>query len=70
MTVLMLMGMVFVIILEMFDGRILLNSEFLLLLVNFVSWFRLELMYISLIKNMRSNLTYLHGIIYVMNWLA
>ena len=33
----------------------------LLLLVNFVSRFRLELMYISLIENIRSSLTYLHG---------
>ena len=33
----------------------------LLLLVNFVSGFRLELMYMSLIVSIRSNLTYLHG---------
>ena len=33
----------------------------LLLLVNFVSGFRLELMYISLIENIRSNLIHLHG---------
>ena len=33
----------------------------LLLLVNFVSGFRLELMYISLIVSIRSNLTHLHG---------
>ena len=33
----------------------------LLLLVNFVSGFRLEFMYISLIENIRSNLTHLHG---------
>ena len=33
----------------------------LLLLVNFVSRFRLELMYISLIENIRSSLTHLHG---------
>ena len=32
-----------------------------LLLVNFVSGFRLELMYISLIENIRSNLVHLHG---------
>ena len=37
---------VFVIIWEMFHGRISLNLVLLLLLVNFVSWFRLELMYI------------------------
>ena len=34
----------------------------LLLLVNFVSEFRLELMYISLIVSIRSNLTHLHGV--------
>ena len=33
----------------------------LLLLVNFVTGFRLELMYISLIKSIRSSLTHLHG---------
>ena len=38
-----------------------LNLVLLLLLVNFVSEFRLELMYISLIENIRSSLTYLHG---------
>ena len=48
-TILVLIGMVFVIISEMFYGRISLNSV-LLLPVNFVSGFRLELMYISLIK--------------------
>ena len=37
------------------------NSVLLLLLVNFVSVFRLELMYISLIVSIRSNLTHLHG---------
>ena len=42
-------------------GRISLNLVFLLLLVNFVSGFRLELMYISLIENIRSSLIYLHG---------
>ena len=31
------------------------------LLVNFVSGFRLELMYISVIENIRSSLIYLHG---------
>ena len=39
------------IILEMFHERISLNSALLLLLVNFVSEFRLELMYISLSTN-------------------
>ena len=41
--------------------RIPLNSVLLLLLVNFVSGLRLELMYISLIVSVRSNLTHLHG---------
>ena len=40
----------------MFHWRISLNSVLLLLLVNFVSRFRLELMYISLIVSIRSNL--------------
>ena len=35
--------------------------KLLLLLVNFVSRFRLELMYISLIKSIRSSFIYLHG---------
>ena len=42
-------------------GRISLNSMLLLLLVNFVSGVRLELMYISLIVNIRSCLTHLNG---------
>ena len=42
-------------------GRISLNSVFLLLLVNSVSGFRLELMYISLIVSIKSSLTNLHG---------
>ena len=46
---------------EMFHGRISLNPVLLLLLVNFVSGFRLELMYISLIVSIRSSLTYLYG---------
>ena len=50
----------FGIIWEMFHGRILLNLGLLLLLVNFVSGFRLELMYISLIISIRSSLTHLH----------
>ena len=45
----------------MFHVRISLNSVLLLLLVNFVSGFRLELMYISLIISIRSRLTHLHG---------
>ena len=62
MTILVLIGMVFVIIREMFHGRISLNSVVLLLLINFVSGLRLELMYISLIVSIRSNLTHLHGL--------
>ena len=38
------------------------DEEVLLLLpMNFKGGFRLELMYISLIKSIRSSLTYLHG---------
>ena len=44
----------------MLYGRISLNVV-LLLLVNFVSGFRLELMYISLIVSIRSNLTNPHN---------
>ena len=40
---------------------IFLNSVFLLLLVNFVIDFRLELMYISLIESIGSSFTHLHG---------
>ena len=56
MTILLLIGMVFMIILEIFHGRISLNSVFLLLVVNFVSGPRLTLMYVSLIVNIRSDL--------------
>ena len=42
-------------------GQISLNLVFLLLLVNFVIWFRLELMYISLTVSSRSSLTHFHG---------
>ena len=45
----------------MFHGRISLNLVLLLLLVNFVSGFRLRLMYILLIVSTKSNLTHLHG---------
>ena len=45
----------------MFHGRISLNLVLLLLLVNFVSGFRLELMYIYHIENIRSSLIHLHG---------
>ena len=59
MTILVLIGTVFLIILKMLHGWISLNSVLLLLLVNFVSGFRLELMYISLIACIRSSLTHL-----------
>ena len=61
MTVLVLIGMVFVIIWEMFHGGIYLNLVLLLLLVNFVSGFRLELMYTFLIENIRSSHTHVHS---------
>ena len=61
MTILVLTGMVFVTISEMFQEEISLNSVLLLLLFNFVSGFRLELMYLSLTQNIRSNLTHLHA---------
>ena len=54
-----LIAMVFIIIWVIFHERIFWNSVPLLLLVNFVSGFRLELMYISLIINISSSLTYL-----------
>ena len=38
------------------------SSVLLLLLVNFVSGFRLELMYISLTERIRSSLNHLHGL--------
>ena len=60
MPILVLIGRVFVIILEMFNGRVSLNSV-LLLLVNFVGGFRFALMYISIIENIRSSLTHLDG---------
>ena len=61
MTILMLIETVFVIISEMFHGRISLNLVLLLLVVNFVRGFRLELMYISLKENIKPSLTPLHG---------
>ena len=61
MTLLVLIGSVFVIIWKMFHGRIYLNLTLLLLLVNFVSGFRLEWMYISLIVSIRSSLSHFHG---------
>ena len=45
---------------EMVRGRISLNSV-LLLVMNFVSGFLLELIYISLIVSITSDLTHLHG---------
>ena len=51
-----LIGMVFAIIWEMFHGRIFSNLVLLLLLVNSVIRFKLELIYMSLIINTRSNL--------------
>ena len=61
MTILVLIGTVFVIIREMFQGRMPLNLVLLQLLVNFVNGLRLKLMYISLIKSIRLSLTHLHG---------
>ena len=61
MTILVLIEMVFVIISEMFRGMISLNLELLLLLVDFVTEFRFELMYIFLIVSIRSNLTHICG---------
>ena len=61
MTVLVLIETAFEIIWEMFHGRISLNLVLLLVLVNFVSGFRLESMYICLIESIRSSLTHLHG---------
>ena len=54
-------GMVFKIIWQMFLARVSLNSVLLLLVLNFESGFRLELMYICLIVSIRSNVTHLHG---------
>ena len=51
----------FLIIWNIFHGMVSLNSELLLLLGNFVSVFRLELLYISLIVSIRWNLTHSHG---------
>ena len=45
----------------MFHTRMLLNLVFPLLLLNFVSGFRLELMYVSLMVNITSSITHLHG---------
>ena len=45
----------------MFHGKISLSSVLLLLLVNFMSGFRLVLMYISLTENITLSLIHLHG---------
>ena len=47
MTILVLVGMIFMIIWEIFHGKKSLHSEILLLLVNFVGGFRLEVVYIA-----------------------
>ena len=52
---------VFMIICEMFHERISLNLVLLLVVVNFLVGFRLELMHISVTENVRSSLTHLHG---------
>ena len=61
MTILIVTGTVFVIIWEMFHGRISLNSVLLLLVLNFAGGSRLEMMYILLIVNSRSSLVHLYG---------
>ena len=53
MTVLVLIGMVYVIIWKMFQERLSLNSVLLLLLINFMSGFKLKMMYISFIVSIR-----------------
>ena len=60
-TIFVLIGMVFVIIWELFHGKISLGSVLLLLLINFVHGFRLELMYIFVIVSISSCLSHLHG---------
>ena len=60
MTILVQIGMVFVIFWEMFHERMSLNSMLLLLPVNFVSGFRLALMCISLIESISSSITHFH----------
>ena len=57
MTILVLIGMVLVIFSEIFYERIFLNSILTLLIVNFRSGFKLELMYISIIVIIKSSLT-------------
>ena len=62
MTILEFIGMVLVTIGKMFQGRISLHLVLLVLLLHFVSGFRLELIYIYLKKNIRSSLIHLHGL--------
>ena len=61
MAILVLIGMVFVIIWEMFHEGLSLNLVLLLLPVYYVTGIKLELMNISLIVNINSNFTHLHG---------
>ena len=61
MTILVLIEMVFVITWEMFHRRKSSDLVLLLLLVDIVSAFKLQSMYISLIINIRSSLIHLHG---------
>ena len=60
-TILVLIMVVFVIIWEIFHGKIFLISVLLMLIVNFVSGLRLELMYIFLIVINRWSLIHPHG---------
>ena len=60
MTILVLIGMIFMIIWEIFHEKISLCWVLLLLLMNFVSGFRLKLMYASPIQNITSSLTHIH----------
>ena len=61
MTVLVLIGVVFVIIREMFHGRVSINFMLRLVVKNFVSRSRLELMYVSLIVIITWSLIHVHG---------
>ena len=58
-SIFVLIGTDFVIIWEVFCGRISLDSVLLLLILNFAKRTWLELMYVSLIINIRSSLIYL-----------
>ena len=70
MSILVLIWMVFMIISDIFHGRIALNLMFLLLLLYFVSESKLKLMYISLIVSIKSSLFHLHDFsaIQAMSW--